>query len=422
MNNTLILPGFPEPRKKTPKKGKKPRFDGVALTPDGKYTKEFNDFLIEQRFPAKKRAGKNENAIPFEPFPQMLSLNPDYFTIYNDISKFRDRQKAANVEYKKPSVVQDMNTGTFSRSALSRMKRSCAYLFLISKPKKVFHPVKKYHFTMRTNIITLTLSDKQKHSDHFVKQVMLKNFFDTLLNRYPGMSYVWKAEAQVENTDNIHFHIITDHFIPFNYVSRVWNRIQKRHGYLDAYAEKKKSYNAPSTEVEKVKSEKQMARYIRKYMLKGVAKDAAEKLQQKQNELVQKISAEKNPFNKRRLHNELFKVNADLKLAKARRIKGKLWGCSDNLLIGAFTFCIDELPIDFRKGLQLHQKVDIDSPFFSVFKLQDFSLFLKSFLCSEAVPHLHGSMVDFYKDLRKPDNPPDMVYDLTKNYRYKKAA
>ncbi|GAH42212.1 unnamed protein product, partial [marine sediment metagenome] len=47
--------------------------------------------------------------------------------------------------------------------------------------------------------------------------------------------YLWKAEKQ--KNGRIHFHIITDKFIPWNELRNVWNKHQQTLGYVTGYRE-----------------------------------------------------------------------------------------------------------------------------------------------------------------------------------------
>ena len=113
--------------------------------------------------------------------------------------------------------------------------------------------------------ITLTLSDKQKHSDKEIKSIMLNQFLTELRTQHEVKNYYWVAEAQ-EN-GNIHFHILIDKFFSKETLTRVWNRIQQKAGYIPANADlSNKKY--PSTNIQKVKSASGTAAYMSKYVTK----------------------------------------------------------------------------------------------------------------------------------------------------------
>lgn len=134
------------------------------------------------------------------------------------------------------------------------------------------------------SFITLTLSDKQIHSDKEIKRNMLNEFLIRMKRNEKMLDYIWKAEPQ--KNGNIHFHIITPCYIDKFKVSKHWNNIQLKNGYLDNYYSKKGHWNAPSVKIEGTKSINHTAYYCAKY----ISKDE-----------------------------------------QVRLIEGRVWGCSDSL-------------------------------------------------------------------------------------------
>lgn len=340
--------------------------------------------LFGELIPGKKPArsvpapGSTEyrKAALYEPFTQCISVSPSYFTIFNDLSTLRRRKKLMKIPNPNP-VVRIKDTGTLSRSAASRMKRSIEYLSIISREKRVFHSQKNYSYTFKQSFITLTLSSGQSHSDNWIKNHMLKNFIDALRKRYPAISYVWRAEVQ--KNGNIHFHILTDHFIPMHYVSYLWNKIQYKNGYLDVYLKNKGHMHAPSTEIKKVRSDKDLAKYMRKYMIKNLKKKPGEQLKM---ELDQRI------------------------------ITGKLWGCSDNLLLKPYSCEVDALSVADREFLFQNECL-ITDPNFQVFALRD----LKSFF-QQLSSHSAQNMREHFMQLFHRVPIPNINYSTHMNYSY----
>lgn len=369
---------------------------------------------------------------------QMVSFKPGYYTIFNDISEIR-RQRVALTGSDGQKVERILNTGTLSRGAASLMKMSMGYLAEISTPKRCkrnafwdkfgnYHPA--YEFTMLQSFITLTLSQKQFHDDKWIKQNMLKNFVDALMKRYPGLSYVWRAETQ--KNGNIHFHFVTDHFIPICYINFIWNKIQYHYGYLNKYLAKHGHINAPSAEITKVKDKSTIKKYMRKYMVKGWNKRfdlpeikdlsidkkqaAVEKLIKKDiADLIVKIKSEMNFWRKKRLtERDLFKLEKELIELKKRKIEGKLWGCSDNLLLKPKSISTDQMGMDLRYELA-NSKVILPSEYFNVFE-QPFESF---FDFIDSLPdELRGDFVEWYSKLFKKKVPPNIIFESDKFYSY----
>lgn len=169
--------------------------------------------------------------------------------------------------------------------------------------------------------ITLTLSEKQKHSDNQIKRDMLGAFVKTIQRDHKNIYYFWRAESQ--QNGNIHFHIITDRYIHHKRIRDIWNRIQENKGYLDKY-KKEHGHNSPnSTDVRTAANTKNFIEYVLKYSLKE----------------------EKN-----------------------RKIKGRLWGLADGLReIKEHNDVIDnELSQEINNYLDQNPKAVFKSDFFTV--------------------------------------------------------
>lgn len=379
MSTQLILPGFPEP------------FHREAYT-------------------APKQPSKvTESPKLWQPLTQCVSISPDCFTLYNDTSQIRKRKKLLSAAPQQ-MVIRILNTGTMSRGAASRMKRAINYLGLISKEKSVYNVEKSYFFKFKQSFITLTLSDKQKHSDHFIKNKLFKNFIDAIRKRYPGISYVWKAETQ--NNGNLHFHIITDHFIPTFYINSLWNRIQWHYGYMQKYMAKNGHMKAPSCEVRKVKKDKDLSKYMRKYMLKGLSKSTPAEINAKIDSLKNQIAFCTNTEQKQKLEALLITQYRLLNELKKRKVMGKLWGCSDNLLLPPYRSEIESLSTEDRQ-LLFENEIIVDTAYYQVFRIVDFKYFLNAFS-----KYTHSYLLDHYKKLLQRVRPPVMQFKTNTNYSY----
>lgn len=84
--------------------------------------------------------------------------------------------------------------------------------------------------------ITLTLPSTQVHTDQEITKKVLGAFFEKCRKLQILTNYVWRAEKQ--KNGNIHYHIITDTYIYFQQVRRLWNVSLERLGYITAYRRK----------------------------------------------------------------------------------------------------------------------------------------------------------------------------------------
>lgn len=192
-----------------------------------------------------------------------------------------------------------------SKSGKNKIRDSITALFRLSKPRTIQMANKKLLYNFRCSFITLTLPSKQVHTDLEIKQKCLNQFFVELRKHYGVNNYLWKAELQ--DNENIHFHIVCDKYIDFQAIRRRWNRITNKLGYLDKYQEKMKKFslgtyhemrkeynpkqtfqnskqafekgvqsnwrNANSVDVKSARNEGEMASYLAKYMLKRSYKE-----------------------------------------------------------------------------------------------------------------------------------------------------
>lgn len=128
------------------------------------------------------------------------------------------------------------NPFIMSKASKRKIFDSINSMFVISPPRRINMKNNKQLYNFRLNFITLTLPSNQEHSDTFIKSECLNHLLTELRKFYQVKNYVWKAELQ--QNENIHFHLITDQYIDYQALRRRWNRILDKHGYIKAYQEK----------------------------------------------------------------------------------------------------------------------------------------------------------------------------------------
>lgn len=105
---------------------------------------------------------------------------------------------------------------------------------------------------------TLTLSSDQIHPDATINRQCLQPFLQAMKRTHGIEHYFWRAESQ-EN-GRIHFHVLTDRYIPKEALRIAWNKAQNLLGYVDRYYEATGKADPPSTEIhrlrERVKDER----------------------------------------------------------------------------------------------------------------------------------------------------------------------
>ena len=214
--------------------------------------------------------------------------------------------------------------GFLSKKAQSNIRNSCNWLLLFSCKKTVYSRKDKSSFTFFCNLITLTLSAPQLHSDREIITLMLHPFLKWLFRKGATM-YVWKAEVQ-PGTNNIHFHIDINHFIHWYDIKIKWNQLQWKRGYGNDKKYSEFIENTNSTDVSAIKNANnlanEMAKYIAKMTHPFIVKEAD------QCDIIERSTNPKHRY---------FQENTDFKLVKKtlfhylRPLHCRIWACSESL-------------------------------------------------------------------------------------------
>ncbi len=312
-----------------------------------------------------------------------ISIRPNYISTYNlpEFQKQRTKRQVDN----QVNLLDNDTHGMVSRKANKRVKEAIDWLVMLSKQKKFKSKKTGKTYTFNINFVTLTLSSKQVHSDQIIKSKLLNQFLIELKRDFKVMNYLWRAESQ--KNGNIHFHIVTDKFVPHDWLRDCWNRIQNKLGYIDRYhtfmaefhkkgfkvredllkywnyksqlraykvGQKGNWYNPNSTDVHSIRKLRNISAYLSKYCTKnGKTKFV--------------------PNGKRRSYTvknngvyDTFTIQCVKEVITERPILGKLWGLSNSLskLSSA---------IDFRFGEVYQELAMIRNKFKSCVKEFDYT-------------------------------------------------
>ncbi len=178
-------------------------------------------------------------------------------------------------KWSKPTVIAAITEDTRSHGLVSdkgnrNINLAIDWMVLLSKEKTELNQsitTSKSFYKWKLNFVTLTLSSKQRHSDKFLKKKLLGSFLDYLRKKKGIKNYVWRAESQANG--NIHFHIITDTFLPWQQLRDVWNNIQEKLGYVSEFKKKFNHSNPNSTDVHSLIKIKNIGAYLSKYCSKN---------------------------------------------------------------------------------------------------------------------------------------------------------
>lgn len=214
-----------------------------------------------------------------------------------------------------------------SKKAGRKIRYCFNWLIASSKVKSVYSKATGKSSFFKLNFITLTLAEKQKHSDNYVKEKMLSAFIQWLQRRHGVVSYIWKAETQVNG--NIHFHITTNKFVHWRQIRHKWNAIQYSHGYTRNMMQEEFIRDTNGTDVKPVKKESELIGYMVKYFTKNDTRIKTDKIKPEKLKLL------------RKLEGVVFETNElGIEYLIKRPVVGRLWNHSANLLTSGFS--IDE--------------------------------------------------------------------------------
>lgn len=220
-------------------------------------------------------------------------INSRYKKEVNKEKRACKSQSSLNNLGKKKSTV------SLSNQSKRNIRDSIQLMYQLSSPRKVKISDKKFIYNYRTSFVTLTLPSSQIHTDVEIKKCLDK-FLTHLRNTLGIKNYVWKAELQ--RNENIHFHLVIDKYCSYQAIRYYWNLVLSKLGYIKRYSDKfknmslleyanyrnmkveeckdayfkgcKSEWSVPnSVTVNAMRSSKQLAYYLTKYLTKDFSKD-----------------------------------------------------------------------------------------------------------------------------------------------------
>lgn len=250
--------------------------------------------------------------------PNRVSLTPHRVT-----PNFEDQ---INKQFEQPQLnsLKNLrirgNPFLLSKASKRRLQDRVTAMYRLSTPRTIRTQNNKLIYNFRCGFLTLTLPAKQVHSDVEIKEKALNQLMVELRKNYKVENYVWKAELQAN--ENIHFHIVLDRYVDFYAIRRRWNRILDKLGYIEAYQERMNSQsffdyytnarkynnnlseaeakirykkgletnwaNAPTVDIRVIKTEKDVAIYMSKYISKDIVEKDKEKYTEDEQRLLER--------------------------------------------------------------------------------------------------------------------------------------
>jgi len=155
--------------------------------------------------------------------------------------------------------------GKVTSHGAKRIRAAIDVLLQRSPAKTTWNPVTKKYFPFRINFVTLTVSAHAPITANFGYSNLMKPFLRKL-RTLGNFSYVWKAELQKRG--QLHYHLATNTFLPWQDIRSTWNNLQRKNRLLDDYAKKNRHYDANSTDVHALHGIVNIGTYLSKYLAK----------------------------------------------------------------------------------------------------------------------------------------------------------
>jgi len=162
-----------------------------------------------------------------------VSIKPRCISVYCRVENYVSNRTRKQFE-NEVNLEDNDPAGILSMKASKRIGLAIDWLLFIATNKKIFSKKLGKYFQFKINFVTLTLSSNQVHPDNEIKSKLLNQFITEARKKWGVKNYLWRAEPQ--RNGNIHFHVVTDKFIPWDELRETWNRIQNKLGYVDRYA------------------------------------------------------------------------------------------------------------------------------------------------------------------------------------------
>lgn len=186
-------------------------------------------------------------------FLPSFSITPTRLSLYNSV--FLRSQPDENGEITIKSVQEARNNRIrlapaekikrsshnfeISENAFRTLKKRINWLHHLAKPRKITTYAGKQIFNFRMAFMTLTLPSAQRHDTQFITQNLLNQFLTEIRQRTKMENYVWRLEFQ--KNKNVHYHLVSDTYLDYFLILKIWNRILSNYGYVQPYTDKHKN-------------------------------------------------------------------------------------------------------------------------------------------------------------------------------------
>lgn len=198
-----------------------------------------------------------------------LSLQHNRLLMYS-LPAFEYSRKGHNILHlTSPEKLKAYTSGMLTAGAAKRLKQALELLVDLSPVQKFTRPSDMKQFNFRLTFATFTLPSPQAEiTDTQIVKECLAPMLQIMRRRWGMKHYVWRAEKQ--KNGNIHFHVTTNRYIPYDQMRDEWNRCLNKLDFIDRFEKKHNHRHPNSTDIHSVRKVRDIAAYMVKYMSKEV--------------------------------------------------------------------------------------------------------------------------------------------------------
>lgn len=170
---------------------------------------------------------------------QKQIIFPGKLVVMNDVIKWDKLNQVAvgrKSEIGKKVVEKKFHNFELSNTSRSKIIKKISWLFHCAKGKSIRSAKGVDIYNFKVNFITLTLPSKQVHPTSQITKECFERFLNEMRNTYGMKNYVWRLEFQ--KNKNVHYHLVTDTYIDYDKVLKLWNRVVEYLGYVKVYTDK----------------------------------------------------------------------------------------------------------------------------------------------------------------------------------------
>ena len=330
-----------------------------------------------------------------------VSSRPDKIVVFNQIIRgnrssskndkvkfdINSKEGQAFPEFSSNPLTKKFHNFKLSPNAQRKIKEKTKWLYFMAKSRYIKTYSKKEIVNFKLNFVTLTLPSKQMHPTSQITSECFNQFLTEIRQRTGMVNYIWKLEFQ--NNGNVHYHLVTDVYLDFFFVRKIWNRILSKLGYVQAYQESMNSLSLLDYVSKYGSNQKKEFSVLAKRYAKGKSENwenppsVDTRSCNNKNSIGYYIAKY---FSK----NEMNKVSCNELDNEDNSFSLRLWYCSRSLskLDACTEFCeaIDFNPAHLVEGLEGVKKVIYQYCTVFYFNLKKFSNYAKSIF----IPYLYN--------------------------------